>query len=445
MNTGLYLSKEQKKSYGILLGSILVTAIIALTGVLYLAYWGRIPSTINVRAGMEQQLDFRIPVSGKIRSCEENSNREENNRRAVAVMEHSIPVDFTHSVTMKTGQVNHYRMDLKLFGVIPYKTVDIQVIPDRQLIPSGMPIGIYVKTNGVLVVGIGSFKNENGDEVSPAKYALQKGDYIMQIDGIRLENKKDFVHRVEESNGNSMIMTIRRNDELTDVIVKPEKAESGSYKIGTWIRDNAQGIGTMTYQGTDHSFGALGHGINDIDTSVLMSLEKGTLYRTDIVGITRGTSGSPGEMTGYIDYGEDNVIGEILKNTTEGIYGVYNDKLQPDVYQEPIPIGLKQELQVGPAQIICSVNGQAEYYDIEILEINMDRNNVNRGIVLQVTDEKLLALTGGIIQGMSGSPIIQNGHIVGAVTHVFVSNPSKGYGIFIEEMLSQNRPYIANK
>jgi stage IV sporulation protein B len=167
-----------------------------------------------------------------------------------------------------------------------------------------------------------------------------------------------------------------------------------------------------------------------------MNLEEGTLYRTEIVGITRGTNGTPGELTGYIEYDTDNVIGEITENTTEGIFGVCDDELVENAEFDPIPIALKQEIELGSAQIICSVTGEPEFYDVEIVEINLDHENINRGIVIQVTDEKLLTLTGGIIQGMSGSPIIQNGKLVGAVTHVLVQDSTRGYGIFIEEMLT---------
>ncbi|MDE6213561.1 MAG: SpoIVB peptidase, partial [Lachnospiraceae bacterium] len=318
----------------------------------------------------------------------------------------------------------------------PYKNVDVEVIQDKMLIPSGLPIGIYVKTDGVLVVGIGEFESSEGENISPARYVLQKGDYILKCDGETVENKKQFISMVEGSEGEDMILTIRRNNEVTDVMVSPGANQMQEWKLGIWIRDNAQGIGTMTYEGTDNTFGALGHGINDVDTSILMNLEEGTLYKTEIVGITRGANGAPGELTGYIEYDSDNVIGEITENTAEGIFGVCDNELIENAAFEPIPIALKQEIELGPAQIICSVSGEPEFYDVEIVEVDLEHENVNRGIVIRVVDEKLLMLTGGIIQGMSGSPIIQNGKLAGAVTHVLVNDSTKGYGIFIEEMLT---------
>ena len=425
---------------------VLTAAVAALIVTVYLTYWDKIPSTIKIRAGVEQELDFRVPVSGKIyRVREEDSapvssvkGAEDKGRKAVESLSgsvESIPVNFAHTVKVRANEIDTYQMDLKLFGVIPYKNVDVEVIQDKMLIPSGIPIGIYVKTSGVLVVGIGEFENSEGKKISPAKYALQKGDYILKVNGEAMENKKHFVQTVEESEGQDMVLTIKRNGEVTDVMVTPGANQNQEWKLGIWIRDNAQGIGTMTYEDTDNSFGALGHGINDVDTSLLMNLEEGTLYRTEIVGITRGSNGNPGELTGYIEYDSDNVIGEIKENTEEGIFGICDAEVEAASAFEPIPIALKQEITLGPAQIICSVTGEPEFYDVEIVEVNLERDNINRGIVVQVVDEKLLTLTGGIIQGMSGSPIIQNGKLVGAVTHVLVQDSTKGYGIFIEEML----------
>ncbi len=443
MSDLIYMTKKQEKKYRGFLYILLFAGVAALIVTIYFTYWDKIPSTIKIRAGVEQELDFRVPVSGEIYRIPEEaaqvSSVTELADSEVVEAEgaaRSIQVDFAHTVKVSANAIDSYQMDLKLFGVLPYKNVDIQVIQDKMLIPSGIPIGIYVKTNGVLVVGVGEFENSSGETVSPAKYALQKGDYILKIDGEKVENKKQLIRLVEESEGEDMVLTIRRNDEITDVVIEPDINKSNEWKLGIWIRDNAQGIGTMTYEGTDHTFGALGHGINDVDTSILMNLEEGMLYKTEIVGITRGANGAPGELTGYIEYDSDNVIGEITENTAEGIFGICDESRMEKSSYEPIPIALKQEIELGPAQIICSVSGEPEFYDVEIVEVNLEHENVNRGIVIRVADEKLLTLTGGIIQGMSGSPIIQNGKLAGAVTHVLVNDSTKGYGIFIEEMLT---------
>ena len=447
MSNSIYMTEQQERKYRGFLWLLLLAGIAALLFSIYFSYWNKIPSQIRIRAGVEQEFDFRVPVSGEIYRMPEEAapvasvtDVDEKDEAFILAGEEnsadSIHVDFARTVKLKANQIDSYQMNLKLFGVLPYKNVDIEVIQDKMLIPSGIPIGIYVKTDGVLVVGIGEFESSGGETISPAKYVLQKGDYILESNGEPVENKKQFIRMVEDSQGEDMVLTIRRNNEITDICINAGKNRMEEWKLGIWIRDNAQGIGTMTYEGTDSTFGALGHGINDVDTSILMNLEEGTLYRTEIVGITRGANGAPGELTGYIEYDSDNVIGEITENTAEGIFGVCDEELVTNSVYEPVPIALKQEIEIGPAQIICSVSGEPEFYDVEIVEVNLEHENVNRGIVIRVVDEKLLMLTGGIIQGMSGSPIIQNGKLVGAVTHVLVNDSTKGYGIFIEEMLT---------
>ena len=448
MSDSIYMTGKQEKKYRFFLWMLLLAGVAGIFLTLYFSYLNKIPSQIRIRAGVEQEFNFRVPVSGEIyRTPQEAApvatvtdlSEEEQEAYLLAMEEEkakSIHVDFAHTVKFRANEIDAYQMELKLFGVLPYKQVDVEVIQDKLLIPSGMPIGIYVKTDGVLVVGIGEFESSGGDNVSPAKYVLQKGDYILKCNGEAVENKKQFISMVEDSAGEDMVLTIRRNNEVTDVMINADKNRMEEWKLGIWIRDNAQGIGTMTYEGADSTFGALGHGINDVDTSILMNLEEGTLYKTEIVGITRGANGAPGELTGYIEYDSENVIGEITENTAAGIFGICDEELMENSVYDPIPIALKQEISLGPVQIICSVSGEPEFYDVEIVEVNLDQENVNRGIVIRVVDEKLLTLTGGIIQGMSGSPIIQNGKLAGAVTHVLVNDSTKGYGIFIEEMLT---------
>ena len=322
-------------------------------------------------------------------------------------------------------------MQVKLFGILPFKQVGIRVIEDRELIPVGVPIGIYVKTEGVLVVGTGEFASQGAGKVSPAKNILKSGDYVIKLNGTEVTGKDDFITRIENCGGEEQLLTIRRDAETYDVRIKPERDRTGKYKIGVWVRDNAQGVGTMTYIDENGNFGALGHGINDVDTSTLMEMNDGTLYQTEIISIRKGAAGQPGEMTGMIVYSDDRILGDITSNSTRGIFG----KALALGTEEALPIGLKQEIEKGPAQILCTVDGTTRYYDIEITEIHLDHDNVNRGIELRVTDPELLSVTGGIVQGMSGAPIIQKGKFVGAVTHVLVQDSTRGYGIFIENML----------
>ncbi len=415
------------KIYRCTLWTTLVVSCTALMGMLYYYVDSSIPSVIHIRAGEEESFHLGVPARGEIVSVSESG---ESNIPAGAVN-----IDLSRPVTLKTAEDSAYAMQVKLFGILPFKQVGIQTIEAQELIPVGSPIGIYVKTDGILVVGTGEFKGEDGTEYSPSRYILKSGDYIRKVNGEVVTEKDDFIERIEQSGGKEVVLTLERDGDFLELAVKPERDATGDYKIGAWIRDNAQGVGTMTYIDSQGNFGALGHGITDVDTSTLMQMEDGTLYETDIVDIKKGTTGTPGEMTGMIVYSDDRILGDITSNSSRGIFGICNPKALAMGTREALPIGLKQEIKLGRAQILCTVDGSPKYYDVEITALHLDHDNVNRGIELKVTDPKLLELTGGIVQGMSGSPIIQNGKFVGAVTHVLVQDSTKGYGIFIENML----------
>ena len=409
----------------------LAASFVALTGMLYYQVDSSVPSVINVRAGEEESFRLGIPARGEIISVSDQGTSN--------IPQGAVDIDLSKTVTLKTslgsGQRSGYQMQVKLFGFLTLKNVNIRVIEDQELIPVGAPVGIYVKTNGVLVVGTGEFQGPDGVTRSPGKYILKSGDYIRKVNGEDVTQKDAFIEAIRKNGGKEVVLTVERDGEFMDVEITPMQDTAGEYKIGVWVRDNAQGVGTMTYIDSQGNFGALGHGITDVDTSTLMHMEGGTLYQTDIVDIQKGSSGNPGEMTGMIIYSDERTLGEITDNSERGIFGVCNDRALVMGCREPLPIGLKQEIQVGPAQILCTVEGDTRYYDVEITAVHLDHDNVNRGIELTVTDPSLLSVTGGIVQGMSGSPILQNGKFIGAVTHVLVQDSRKGYGIFIENML----------
>ncbi len=415
------------KIYRACLVAMLAVSCTALAGTVYYRIESSIPSVINVRAGEEESFRLGIPARAEIVSVSDQGRSN--------IPEGAVNIDLSKTVTMKMDADASYQMQVKLFGFLPIKQVGIQVIEDQELIPVGVPIGIYVKTDGVLVVGTGEFRGENGLSCSPGKNIVKSGDYIRRVNGREIETKEELTGMVEGSGGNVVTLTVERGGETMDVQIRQEPAEGGKYKIGVWVRDDAQGVGTMTYIDSRGNFGALGHGINDVDTSTLMHMEGGTLYETNIIEIKKGAVGNPGEMTGMIVYTDEHILGSITENCAQGIFGTCNAKALSLGTREPLPIGLKQEIEKGPAQILCTVDGETQYYDVEITEIHLDHDNVNRGIELKVTDKRLLEITGGIVQGMSGSPIIQNGKFIGAVTHVLVQDSAKGYGIFIENML----------
>ncbi|MGL5260064.1 MAG: SpoIVB peptidase [Lachnospiraceae bacterium] len=393
--------------------------------------WNNIPNTIHFKSKTEQQIMLNVPATGKIYEEQVIETIATENQKEIK----SIDVNLNHEISFYGIEEKTYKMDILLFGIIPFKSTTLSVVEDTFLTPAGTPIGIYVKTQGVLVIDTGSFKNTRGENVSPAGHLLKAGDYIIKVNDMEIENKAEFIEIIDTSNGTDLILTIKRGDESFDIRITPQLNQNNEYKIGIWIRDNAQGIGTLTFVDEHYNFGALGHGINDLDTSTLMEVENGALYKTRIVGITKGETGSPGELTGMIAYSSDNKMGDILYNARTGIYGTI-DSGSVLLISNPLQVALKQEIELGKAQIICTIDETPKYYDIEIIAINIGNDNINRELEIKITDQELLNKTGGIVQGMSGSPIIQNNKIVGAITHVLVQDPTKGYGIFIESMLN---------
>ena len=301
----------------------------------------------------------------------------------------------------------------------------------------GMPVGIYMETDGVLVLNTEAIEGIDGKDYEPAADVVESGDYITAVNHREISGKADLLSAVGQIDGGDVVLTLRRGEDMLDRTISPVECETGEYKLGIWVRDNVQGLGTITFLTEQSRFGALGHGISDTDTNMLMTIDNGRVYRTSIQDITKGYSGSPGTMEGIIVYNKYNILGTIEKNTEAGIYGS-NDKID-DLFDEQIPIetASKEEIEIGDAKIRCYIDNEIKEYDIRVTDIDMTSSEINKGLVIQVTDPELLEKTGGIIQGMSGSPIIQNGKLIGAVTHVFVQDSTMGYGIFIENMLNQ--------
>ena len=328
-----------------------------------------------------------------------------------------------------------YAISYKYLGLIPLKTAQVEVRDPVYVIPGGVPIGIYMETDGILAIGTGKVTGRDGLNYEPAYGFIKNGDYIQKVNGQEVTEKEDLMELVQEAKGQEVVLELVRGEETIQVKVKPVETDTGDYKLGIWVRDNTQGVGTLTFLTEDGQFGALGHGVSDVDTGVLLKLSQGKLYDTNIVDIKKGEKGTPGELSGLIRYRSELECGKLLQNTVVGIFGTAFSRLKEKLPQETLPIGYKQEIELGEAWVRCSLSGELKDYRVEITEVNNKESDANKGIVLQVTDPELLALTGGIVQGQSGSPIIQNGKLIGAVTHVFIQDPTKGFGIFIENML----------
>ncbi|MEE0884260.1 MAG: SpoIVB peptidase [Faecalimonas sp.] len=313
--------------------------------------------------------------------------------------------------------------------------VSTKSIDSKTVIPGGVPIGIYMEMDGVLVLATECIECVDGNEYEPAKNLVKSGDYIVGMNGETIDTKKDLIQAVSKLNTSEVILTLRREEEYIDVKMQSVQVGERRYKLGIWVKDNVQGLGTLTFVTTNSEYGALGHGIHDTDTEELLEISEGTVYETNIIGVQKGQKGEPGGLEGVIIYNRYNILGTVEKNTENGIYGKIEniDKLLEN--QEPIEICEKDDIKIGDATIRCTVDGTMKEYDIKIKNVDYYTGNVNKGIVIEVVDEELLELTGGIVQGMSGSPILQNGKIIGAVTHVLVNDPTRGYGIFIEDML----------
>ena len=334
----------------------------------------------------------------------------------------------------KINKIGKVSFRLNLFNLIPLKNIDVNVIPKTTVVPMGNAIGMKLYTAGVLVVGMSEIEGKKPYENS----GIKEGDRIIQINQNQIDNTDDLMKAVNKSDGNNISIKYVRDEKTITTSIKPLKNSSNEYKIGLWVRDAAAGVGTLTfYEPSSGMFATLGHGIMDIDTAELIKIANGELVTTNILSINKGTKGNPGEIRGTIEAGH--TIGSISKNTKFGVFGTINKTPYLNTSNtNEVQVALREEIKTGKAQIICELeNGKKEYYDIEIQRIFISNNKDNKSMLIKVTDKKLSEKTGGIIQGMSGAPIIQNGKFVGAVTHVLVNDPTIGYGVFADIMLKQ--------
>ncbi len=364
----------------------------------------------------------------KIDNIEYNSRLKLKNQ-----IKTTINTNFINNDDLKKKLINN-----NLFGFLPEKPANVYVFPKIKVYPGGQPVGIKLNTDGVLVVGLSDVQSENGSKTSPAvEGGLQIGDSIIKINNEPISDSKSLIDKVNKNQ--KLSINILRNGKTYIKTVFPSKSSSdGSYKLGIWVRDSTAGVGTLTfYDEKTGKFAALGHPITDIDTGTLLKVKDGTIINSKIISIKKGIKGSPGEVRGmFID--EENPIGNILSNTMCGIYG---DKFKIKINKKikPMEIAFRNEVREGDAQILTTINQEEpKYYNIKIEKLLVQDSPGPKSMVIKITDPELLKKTGGIVQGMSGSPIIQDNKIVGAVTHVLINNPDTGYGIYVEWMLRES-------
>ncbi|MGF2617016.1 SpoIVB peptidase [Rossellomorea vietnamensis] len=406
-----------------LIGGILLVSLCFIGFLKPVQQYIQIPNEIVMMQGEEVTLPKAAPVSAMSAS---------NSKLAMK--------DTTEALTIQGNAAGKEEVLLELAGV-PIKKVDVEVIKDFKVIPGGQSIGVKLNTVGVLVVGHHLVQTEEG-KVSPGEKAgIQVGDMITEINGTKIEELSDVAPFVQEAgeSKDALDVVVRRDKETIQTELKPIKdSNEKSYKLGLYIRDAAAGIGTMTfYDPQSKKYGALGHVISDMDTKKPIVVEDGEIVHSTVTSIEKGANGKPGEKLARFT-GDKEVIGDITRNSPFGIFGKLNRDIQNGMVDKALPIALSHQIKEGPAQILTVVDGEeVELYDIEIVSTIPQKFPATKGMVIKVTDPALLDKTGGIVQGMSGSPIIQDGKLIGAVTHVFVNDPTSGYGVHIEWMLNE--------
>lgn len=411
--------------------SFLVFVIIAS---LYLSLIAFTPSQMTVLAGEEYRVEFFSPFQLQL-SAETGGIHVEKlgvgNRTSI----------FSMPYTLKGTQYGQNRIQLSLFGLVPVKDIKVNVIPARELIVCGNTVGIRLYIKGLLVVGISGVMTPDGNEVLPVKdTGLEPGDFIIAVNNKEIEKIADLSKVIEQSDGKEIALRFIHDSRVVETRITPvQSIEDGKYRIGIWVRDSTAGIGTLTYiEEETGKFGALGHGITDIDTGIMMPVKNGELLKSSVYGIRKGIQGTPGELQGDFLKSPE-VIGEIYWNTAFGVFGTIDKNAISELNGRKYPVGTRSMVKEGPATILSNIHGdQVEEFSVEIQKIARKNLSGPKSMIIKITDPRLLSETGGIIQGMSGSPIIQDGRIIGAVTHVLVNDPTKGYGIFIETMLGMN-------
>lgn len=418
---------------------VILFSAMAVIGVSYVKVLLTVPGEIVLIEGEEYTYNinslFPISVSADTEGILRINGKsvETSNNRLTA----SKPVSFSSD---KGGSV---KLNLHFFGILPIKTVNVDIVSNKEVVACGNTIGVKLKLQGILVIGI-SDVDCNGQKIIPVRSSgIKPGNVITRINDKAVGSIDELVNAISNSAGKPIKINYNNGSETAEASVLPViSSDDNEYHIGLWVRDSTAGIGTLTFYDKDTGrFGALGHGITDIDTGTLMSVKSGEIMESNILGVKMGKSGEPGELKGMFTDGLS--LGTILNNTNIGIYGKLHSGSMERIAGRTYPIGVRAEIKEGPATILSNIDGKKiEEYKILVQKVSRQNMNGSKGMIIKISDERLLSTTGGIVQGMSGSPIIQNGKIIGAVTHVLVNDPSRGYGIFIEAMLKTTQKQI---
>ena len=339
------------------------------------------------------------------------------------------------AVTVVARSSGTTEMLLSLFGV-PVKRVEVTVSEEKRLIPGGQALGVALRTDGVLIVGL----SETAEGICPARECgLRAGDVIRSVEGAAVTTAEELTALVAAAGARPLTIAFERDGQRRTTTLTPHPdASTGAIRMGAWVRDSTAGVGTLSFYDPDTGrYAALGHAVTDGDTGAVLTVSEGQVLRANVVAVQKGASGAPGELKGSF-LREKETLGDIRRNTILGVYGAMDAPVTNPLYPDGLPVGLRDAVHVGPASILSTVDGGGvAEYAVEIVRVNPQSGPAPKSMVIRVTDPRLLAKTGGIVQGMSGSPILQDGRIVGAVTHVFVSDPTQGYGLYIDWMLGE--------
>lgn len=345
-------------------------------------------------------------------------------------------------VALKPGQAN---VQIKLLGYIPVKSIAVQTLPPRRVVVGGHSIGVMLQSRGIMVVGFAPIVGKNGEKLYPARDSgVEIGDLIMKVDGKRVISENDLARIVDGTDQGQLSLDIKRQNRQLTVSVKSVLCqETGRKRVGLFVRDGIAGVGTLTFWDPEtRAYGALGHIILDADTRQGIDVLRGRIVSASVQALKMGHPGQPGEKIGVFNRSGP-VVGSITSNNNCGIFGKTTVAVNNPLFEYPLEVGYAHQVKPGPASIFTVVNGdQIERFSVNIEKVYPQRQN-GKGMVIRVTDPRLISLSGGIIQGMSGSPIVQNNRIIGAVTHVFLNDPQRGYGIFMDNMLSEIELEIA--
>ncbi|MCK8817530.1 SpoIVB peptidase [Natroniella sulfidigena] len=399
-----------------------------------------LPNQYQIIEGNEQELEVNLPFMVSVSSQQEGSLTV--NGREITTQ--GLDVNLTKPLALQASSVGRYNLKFKLFGIIPLQRMIVNVMPEVKVIPGGQAIGVNLRSDGIMVVKDSFVEQEDGTKVYPAQKAgIQVGDSLLEMNGVEIKSKHHLARLIHQSGqqDEKLEFKIKRRDQsIVTKEARPVKDKSGYYMLGIYVDDGASGVGTMSfYEAEGGYYGALGHMITEDSSKLKIDVGEGEIVRANISGINQSSQGIPGEKLGTF-LGKQDILGDIMLNNEFGIYGRLSIQPEHPHFEKPIPIASAFEIEEGPAKMYTVIEGgEIEEFEVEIEKVMRQYQPSEKGLVIRIVDQELLKESGGIVQGMSGSPIVQDGKLAGAVTHVFLNDSTRGYGILAQWMVMQTQ------